>query len=110
MSRMRRSDSGVVGSAGFGTGSAGADAGRDVTGMRVVAVVRAPGTVEAVDEKESVESTVEYDRGGAPSVAAVALVTEGAVLTGGWVAVGSGLLAGCPVAAWADACAGGSGG
>jgi hypothetical protein len=40
-------------------GIAGADAGRDVTGMRVVDVVRAPGIVEAVDEKESVDSTVE---------------------------------------------------
>ena len=108
---MRRSDSGVVGTDGLSTGIAGADAGRDVTGMRVVDVVRAPGIVEAVDENESVESTVEYDRGGAPSVAAVTLVAGGIALTGGCVVNGIGLLAGwAPVAACVEACAGGSGG
>ena len=111
MSRMRRSDSGVVGTAGLSTGIAGADAGRDVTGIRVVEAVRAPGIVDAVDEKESVDSTVEYDRGGAPSVAAVTLVTGGTVLTGGCVIDGLELVDGrAPVAAWVEACAGGRGG
>ena len=108
---MRRSDSGVVGTDGLSTGIAGADAGRDVAGIRVVEAVRVPGIVDAVDEKESVDNTVEYDRGGAPSVAAVTLVAGGTALTGGCVVDGMGLLAGwAPVAAWVEACAGGSGG
>ena len=108
---MRRSDSGVVGAGGLSMGIAGADAGRDVTGMRVVDVVRAPGIVEAVDEKESVDNTVEYDRGGAPSVAAVTLVTGSTSLTGGCVIDEVRLLAGwAPDAVWVEACVGGNGG
>ena len=79
----------------------------------MVEAVRAPGIVDAVDEKESVDNTVEYDRGGAPSVAAVTLVTGGTVsrLTGGCVIDGLELVDGrAPVAACVEACAGGRGG
>ena len=55
-----------------------------MTGILVVDVIRAPGTVEAVDENDPEESTVEYDFGGAGSVDADASLAEDAAVAGCW--------------------------